>query len=238
MEDEKHVRTAIAATLRKAGFKTRLAPSGASGLKVNAKSPSSVALLDMRLRSGPDGLQTARMLKARHPAISILGLTAFEAEYRPSDTDQVVDKWISKPIVTRESKEALVASIREAATRSAMKHRGTEVRPSHPDQDAAALLSSLVRELESVAATLRMQAPQSGLPYDRFLLVLISASLLISSSNVKWKAFVNSLLAEMDVDNHLREALARIDLQTLAVGYASDMTLLFKGCRSDAEPDV
>jgi DNA-binding response OmpR family regulator len=121
IEDESIIAAAVAARLRREGFKVEVAPDGPSGVELCERSRPDLVVLDVML-PGFDGLEVCRRIQRERP-VPVLMLTA-----RDSETDMLVglgigaDDYMTKPFSPRE----LVARVR-ALLRRAKKF------PSPPD---------------------------------------------------------------------------------------------------------
>jgi DNA-binding response OmpR family regulator len=101
IEDEAAIASAIAARLRKEGFRVETAADGPGGVALCEKVRPDVVVLDLML-PGFDGLEVCRRIQRDRP-VPVLMLTA-----RDSETDMLVglgvgaDDYMTKPFSTRE----------------------------------------------------------------------------------------------------------------------------------------
>ena len=101
IEDEAAIASAIAARLRKEGFRVEIAADGPGGVELCSKVRPDVVILDLML-PGFDGLEVCRRIQRDRP-VPVLMLTA-----RDSETDMLVglgvgaDDYMTKPFSTRE----------------------------------------------------------------------------------------------------------------------------------------
>jgi DNA-binding response OmpR family regulator len=113
VEDDAALRDLVSGRLREAGYAVRTAASGPEALEAVARSVPDLVLLDVML-PGLDGLEVCRRLRAEHPLLYILMLTA-----RAEELDRVVglevgaDDYLTKPFSLQE----LVARVRAALRR-------------------------------------------------------------------------------------------------------------------------
>lgn len=113
IEDESIIAAAVAARLRREGFKVEVAPDGPSGVELCERSRPDLVVLDVML-PGFDGLEVCRRIQRERP-IPVLMLTA-----RDSETDMLVglgigaDDYMTKPFSPRE----LVARVRALLRRA------------------------------------------------------------------------------------------------------------------------
>jgi DNA-binding response OmpR family regulator len=107
IEDESIIAAAVAARLRREGFKVEVAPDGPSGVELCERFRPDLVVLDVML-PGFDGLEVCRRIQRERP-VPVLMLTA-----RDSETDMLVglgigaDDYMTKPFSPRE----LVARVR------------------------------------------------------------------------------------------------------------------------------
>lgn len=101
IEDESIIAAAVAARLRREGFKVEIAPDGPSGVALCERSRPDLVVLDVML-PGFDGLEVCRRIQKGRP-IPVLMLTA-----RDTETDMLVglgigaDDYMTKPFSPRE----------------------------------------------------------------------------------------------------------------------------------------
>jgi DNA-binding response OmpR family regulator len=118
VEDEGTIASAVAARLRREGFRVEIAGDGPSGVALVERARPDLVVLDLML-PGYDGLEVCRRIQEEHP-IPVLMLTA-----RDSETDVLVglgvgaDDYMTKPFSPRE----LVARV-HALLRRAERSRG------------------------------------------------------------------------------------------------------------------
>lgn len=130
IEDESIIAAAVAARLRREGFKVEIAHDGPSGVALCDRTRPDLVVLDVML-PGFDGLEVCRRIQRDRP-IPVLMLTA-----RDGETDMLVglgigaDDYMTKPFSPRE----LVARVRALLRR-------TQRFPSAPDN------AFLIGELE------------------------------------------------------------------------------------------
>jgi DNA-binding response OmpR family regulator len=113
IEDEVNIQNFISRTLELEGYSVLRSTDGTSGLKSAMKDRVSLVLLDLRLRSGPDGWSILRKMK-RDPntsGIPVVVLTASaEAAQRRRTLRLGADNYLVKPISARN----LIRAVREA----------------------------------------------------------------------------------------------------------------------------
>ncbi len=76
VEDDRDLREALADTLQLAGYPVRLAEDGESALAVLAEGPVGLVVSDVQMRP-MDGHALLRAIKARHPDVPVLLMTAY-----------------------------------------------------------------------------------------------------------------------------------------------------------------
>lgn len=107
IEDESIIAAAVAARLRREGFRVEIAPDGPSGVALCERTRPDLVVLDVML-PGFDGLEVCRQIQRERP-VPVLMLTA-----RDSETDVLIglgigaDDYMTKPFSPRE----LVARVR------------------------------------------------------------------------------------------------------------------------------
>jgi len=101
VEDEETIASAVAARLRREGFRVELAGDGPSGVALVERTDPDLVVLDLML-PGFDGLEVCRRIQEHRP-VPVLMLTA-----RDSETDILVglgvgaDDYLTKPFSLRE----------------------------------------------------------------------------------------------------------------------------------------
>ncbi|NNF59553.1 MAG: response regulator transcription factor [Rhodothermaceae bacterium] len=113
VEDDDDLRTLVANRLGEAGFRVVTAATGPDALDAVARAVPDLVLLDVML-PGLDGIEVCRRLRAEHPLLYIMMLTA-----RAEEIDRVVglevgaDDYVTKPFSLQE----VVARVRSALRR-------------------------------------------------------------------------------------------------------------------------
>ncbi|MGH2690651.1 MAG: response regulator transcription factor, partial [Actinomycetota bacterium] len=101
IEDEQIIASAVAARLRKEGFRVEIAGDGPSGVELCERVRPDLVVLDLML-PGFDGLEVCRRIQNSRP-VDVIMLTA-----RDSETDLLVglavgaDDYLTKPFSPRE----------------------------------------------------------------------------------------------------------------------------------------
>ncbi|WP_457653483.1 response regulator [Rhodocaloribacter sp.] len=127
VEDDAQLNDLVAGRLRESGYEVATAVTGTAALERVAERVPDLILLDVMLPE-LDGLEVCRRLRARHPLLYIIMLTA-----RADEMDRVVglevgaDDYVTKPFSLQE----LVARVRAALRRI----RLTEERAAATDED-------------------------------------------------------------------------------------------------------
>jgi two-component system, OmpR family, response regulator len=102
VEDDPTLRDSLAVTLRAEGYEIETAESGAAALVSFDAFRPDLALLDVRLPAGPDGLDLARELRARGD-VPVLFLSALgELQDRVAGFEAGGDDYLTKPFSTSE----------------------------------------------------------------------------------------------------------------------------------------
>lgn len=137
VEDDTELRELVAGRLRESGYSIETASTGPEALARVAAQVPDLLILDVML-PGLDGLEVCRRLRAEHPLLYILMLTA-----RADEMDRVVglevgaDDYVSKPFSLHE----LVARVRSALRRLRLtdEQRGHDDEPAKLDFDGLAI---------------------------------------------------------------------------------------------------
>jgi DNA-binding response OmpR family regulator len=114
IEDDSHIADLVDMYLRREGFRVIQAGTGEAGLAAIERERPRMAILDIGLPGGIDGMEVCQQLRAKH-SLPILMLTA-----RDSELDRVLglelgaDDYVTKPFSPRE----LVARVRAILRRS------------------------------------------------------------------------------------------------------------------------
>ncbi|MFA9445486.1 response regulator transcription factor [Egicoccus sp. AB-alg6-2] len=114
VEDDTTLRESIAVALRGEGYEVEAAADGTDGAaQIDAFRPD-LAILDVRLPDGPDGLDLARLVRARGD-IPIIFVTALgELDDRLAGFEAGGDDYLTKPFSTAELLVRIQALLRRA----------------------------------------------------------------------------------------------------------------------------
>ncbi|MBT6274015.1 MAG: sigma-54-dependent Fis family transcriptional regulator [Chromatiales bacterium] len=130
VEDDAHLREALADTLRRAGFAVQLAASGAQALEFLAAQKVGLVLTDVRM-PGMTGQSLLKHIAEHHPGLSVLMMTAYgsvdgavnamragavdylEKPFKPAELIARVRRFIGVPDATDASLVAYDPAIRE-----------------------------------------------------------------------------------------------------------------------------
>ena len=86
VEDEALVAMLVTDTLAEAGFRPVWSPDGRAGLAdPECATPTTAAVVDLRLSDGQDGRQVVRRLRERHPDLPVVVITGFHPEASQAD---------------------------------------------------------------------------------------------------------------------------------------------------------
>lgn len=214
VEDDEELRALVARRLGEEGYAVREAASGPAALDALAEEVPDLVLLDIML-PGLDGLEVCRRLRAEHPLLYVIMMTA-----RGGETDRVVglevgaDDYVTKPFSLHE----LVARVRAALRRL----RLTQEHERAPtDEDAPLAFDGLTldpvrREVrrgeEAVHLTVRefdlllFLARHPGRPFTR-------AQLLDRVWDVQYEGY------DRTVDSHVQRLRAKIEADPAAPQY-------------------
>lgn len=130
VEDEVIVAIELREKLRAMGWRVSgLATSGEEALALAGVAPPDVVLMDVTIKGGMDGVETARRLQA-FGRIPIVYITAFVRKPAPrrASSRRMPAFWLSKPLVDEE----LVRTLREALTGAGAKAARKGARPAAP----------------------------------------------------------------------------------------------------------
>lgn len=114
VEDEAAVRHALELAFRGEGYNVRAEADGSALQEVTDEFRPDVAVLDVRLPTGPDGYAMARMLRARDDLPVLLLTAADSLENRLSAFEAGADDHVAKPFSTAELLARTQALLRRA----------------------------------------------------------------------------------------------------------------------------
>ena len=115
VEDDDAVRAAVADSLRAESYEVEAHPDGTHAGTVVRRFRPDLAVLDVRLPVGPDGLQLPRMLRASIPDLPILLLTAADSvDDRLAGFEAGADDYLVKPFAMAELHARVKALLRRA----------------------------------------------------------------------------------------------------------------------------
>ncbi|MCB9637602.1 MAG: response regulator [Myxococcales bacterium] len=103
MDDEPMVRESVATTLQALGYEVESAESGESALLLFQEARQAgrifhLALLDLSVHGGMDGLETGRQLRALDPSLRLVLLSGYETEHhQQEDLEACFDARMQKP---------------------------------------------------------------------------------------------------------------------------------------------
>ncbi len=155
VDDDDTIATVVAGYLERAGHSAEHAADGATALKLVDTDPPDLIVLDIMLPE-VDGLEVCRRVRATHPRLPIIMLTALgEAEDRIAGLEVGADDYVTKPFSPRE----LVLRIDSVLRRSAPARPASVLTAGPITVDRAArratrngtALPLTVRELELLA---------------------------------------------------------------------------------------
>lgn len=102
VDDDDTVANVVVSYLERAGFEAKHVTDGQSGLDIVATSPPDLIVLDLMLPE-VDGLEVCRRVRAAHPDLPVIMLTALaEAEDRIAGLEVGADDYVTKPFSPRE----------------------------------------------------------------------------------------------------------------------------------------
>ena len=139
IEDDTRLATMVGEYLRQSGYGFTHAADAASGLDALQTSPPDLVILDLMLPD-MDGLEVCRRIKASHPGVAVLMLTA-----KGDPMDRIVgleigaDDYLPKPFEPRELLARIRAVLRrgsEGAANSGTAHKSMRFGSLEIDRDA------------------------------------------------------------------------------------------------------
>ena len=168
VEDDAELRTLVEGRLRESGYNIRTASTGPEALERVEEQVPNLVLLDVMLPE-MDGLEVCRRLRAQHPLLYIIMLTA-----RTDELDRVVglevgaDDYVTKPFSLQE----LVARVRAALRRMRLT---AEQKPETDSEDEEALLSFDDLQIDPLRREVRRNGELIRLTVREFDLLLFLA---------------------------------------------------------------
>ena len=205
VEDDPELSALVAGRLRESGYAVEAAADGPSALASVERQVPDLVLLDVML-PGIDGLEVCRRLRAAHPLLYIIMLTA-----RADELDRVVglevgaDDYVTKPFSLQE----LVARVRAALRRL----RLTEERSVHAAADAPLRFDDL--DVDPVRHEVRRRGEPVHLTVREFDLLLFlarhpdrpftRAQLLDQVWDIQYEGY------DRTVDSHVQRLRAKVE---------------------------
>ncbi len=110
IDDDSDILETTGSILAYEGFEIHTADSVERGLELTEKVSPDIILLDIMFpESKTRGFEAARELKARHPKLPIIVLTAINREYAFDFTEQDIkaDEFLNKPVRTKKLVELI-----------------------------------------------------------------------------------------------------------------------------------
>jgi two-component system, NtrC family, sensor kinase len=95
VDDDEGVREIVETLLSDAGFAVASANDGTTALEIFERQAVDLAVVDMRLPGGLNGLETVRRARARHPDLKALFISGVDPI--PSRRDPDREDFVSKP---------------------------------------------------------------------------------------------------------------------------------------------
>ncbi|MDQ3815240.1 MAG: response regulator, partial [Armatimonadota bacterium] len=97
-DDDKWIRQPLAEALKERGLTVHVADTGGRALGIIDHDGIGVAVLDMKMRRGKNGIETAKQIQERHKDVSIIFLTGHIDEYRnlAEEAGVQAERWIDK----------------------------------------------------------------------------------------------------------------------------------------------
>ncbi|GIV57305.1 MAG: DNA-binding response regulator [Bacteroidetes bacterium] len=206
VEDDEELRSLVAGRLRETGYEVRTATTGPEALACVEEAVPDLVLLDIMLPE-LDGLEVCRQLRAKHPLLYIIMLTA-----RSDELDRVVglevgaDDYVTKPFSLQE----LVARVRAALRRIRLtRERSADAR----DEEAPLVYDDLY--IDPVRREVRVRNEPVHLTVREFDLLLFLArhpdrpftrmQLLDKVWDIQYEGY------DRTVDSHVQRLRAKIE---------------------------
>lgn len=115
IEDDPAIRACLALALEGDGYLVNAEPDGVAASVTAQREPPDIALIDVGLSRGPNGLTVARALHSQHPRLPVIFVTSADAEPdRLAGFQAGADDYVTKPFMTSE----LLARVRAVLRRS------------------------------------------------------------------------------------------------------------------------
>lgn len=209
VEDDTELSGLVARRLREAGYSVRTAFTGPEAVAAVEESVPALVLLDVML-PGFDGLEVCRRLRAAHPLLYIIMLTA-----RASEMDRVVglevgaDDYVTKPF----SLEEVLARVRSALRRLRM--TAEQRSASGPQTDADAPLDFDLLRVDPLRREVQLEGEPVHLTVREFDLLhflaqhperpFTRAQLLDQVWDIQYEGY------DRTVDSHVQRLRAKIE---------------------------
>ncbi|MCU0253116.1 MAG: sigma-54 dependent transcriptional regulator [Acidobacteria bacterium] len=160
VDDEQVARESLGAWLREDGYAVDLAGSGADAIALAREREYALALIDLRMPPGPDGIETMRALKALRPEVPAVIVTAFASIDTAIDAmKEGAEDYLVKPVNPREISllvERLISLTRLRRENRYLRRRLTRQRTFHELTGRSAemqALFALIRDVASLRST-------------------------------------------------------------------------------------
>jgi len=161
VDDEQVARESLAAWLREDGYAVDLAASGADAVALAREREYALALIDLRMPPGPDGIETMRALKALRPDVPAVIVTAFASIDTAIDAmKEGAEDYLVKPVNPREISllvERLLSLTRLRRENRYLRRRLTRQRTFHELIGRSAEMQAvfaLIRDVASLRSTI------------------------------------------------------------------------------------
>ena len=161
VDDEQVARESLAAWLREDGYAVDLAASGADAIGLAREREYALALIDLRMPPGADGIETMRALKALRPDVPAVIVTAFASIDTAIDAmKEGAEDYLLKPVNPREISllvERLLSLTRLRRENRYLRRRLTRQRTFHELIGRSAEMQAvfaLIRDVASLRSTI------------------------------------------------------------------------------------
>ncbi len=207
VEDDSELSSLVSTRLRDSGYEVRTAETGVEALDAVADRMPDLVLLDLMIPE-VDGLEVCRKLRADHPLLYIIMLTA-----KAQEIDRVVglevgaDDYVTKPF----SLEELVARVRSALRRV----RLTREKAGNPDEEDLSPLAFDVLQVDPIRRQVSLNGDLVHLTVREFDLLYFLArnagrpftrmQLLDRVWDIQYEGY------DRTVDSHIQRLRAKIE---------------------------
>jgi two-component system, OmpR family, response regulator ResD len=199
VEDDSTLTSVVISYLERAGHSTRHAATGPAGLAIIADRVPDLVLLDVMLPE-LDGLELCRRLRAMHPGLPVIMLTALgEVDDRIAGLEVGADDYITKPFSPRE----LVLRVEGLLRRS-----GVQSRPSNPVRVGDLVLDPIARRATRGGVELNLTVRE----FDLLAFLLTHPHIAFSREQLMRQVWGWSFGDQSTVTVHVRRLREKVEI--------------------------